>query len=190
MTKAKPLSADNSPNAIDPELATRLSELDRTTPIPFPEISPEHQVILDSIEEAQKEIYKDTGIIDVMMLASDGTTQTFDDVGLEPSLEAELERTVGAFTTTDEETHATNPYLLESSTVLGDLRYEGQRAQLLINQIEHEIEHLTQDADFQIQRIVIRRDAELAQRTRRKADLMKIVEAAALINGKDQANGE
>lgn len=180
-TRRRQTIAANSPNAIDPDLADKLAELDRTDPI------------------------------DVLVLASDGTAQTFEGVGalISEAVPENLELVdswkdhvpedfdpathVPMHERTDqpiEETHATNPYLLESSTVLGDFHSEAQRAQLLINQIDHEIEHLTQDADFQIQRIVIRRDAELSQRERRKADLMKIVAAAFMIGGKEQADGE
>lgn len=195
MTKAEPLSTDNSPNAIDPDLADKLAELDRTDPTSI-------QIIAGAA--TRFEPVSDDDRVDVVMLANDGSTQTFEDVGFTPtgvSLDAEL---YGLKIEEDpahridvpwppveqptEETHATNPYLLESSTVLGNFHSEAQRAQLLINQIDHEIEHLTQDADFQIQRILIRRDAEVTTREKRKADLMKIVAAASMIGGKEQSD--
>lgn len=91
--------------------------------------------------------------------------------------------------TTTQDDHTTNPYLLESSKILSDLAAESHRAQLTIDALDKEIEHLTADADFQIRRIEARRDAELAQRTARVDDLMKIVSANTIVNGgKDQTN--
>lgn len=83
-----------------------------------------------------------------------------------------------------------NPYLIESSTVLGDLAHEAHRARLAINALDHEIEHLTGDADFQIRRITARRDQEIAQREKRKDDLMKIVAADTIVNGVTSEGGQ
>lgn len=76
-----------------------------------------------------------------------------------------------------------NPYLLESSAILGELAYEAVRARAVIQQLDAEIDHLTQDAAFQVRRIEARRDIELEQRNRRKDDLMKIVSADIMLNG-------
>ena len=86
--------------------------------------------------------------------------------------------------------HTTNPYLLESSTILGELAYEAIRARAVIQQLDAEIDHLNQDAAFQIQRIEARRDIELEQRNRRKDDLMKIVSADIMLNGEKQGSDQ
>lgn len=90
--------------------------------------------------------------------------------------------------TTDD--HTTNPYLLESSTILGELAYEAVRARAVIQQLDAEIDHLNQDAAFQIRRIEARRDIELEQRNRRKDDLMKIVSADIMLNGEKQGSDQ
>ena len=86
--------------------------------------------------------------------------------------------------------HTTNPYLLESSTILGELAYEAVRARAVIQQLDAEIDHLNQDAAFQIRRIEARRDIELEQRNRRKDDLMKIVSADIMLNGEKQGSDQ
>ena len=100
----------------------------------------------------------------------------------EPALEGNL------YADADDST--ANPYLLESSTILGELAYEAVRARAVIQQLDAEIDHLNQDAAFQIQRIEARRDIELEQRNRRKDDLMKIVSADIMLNGDKQGSGE
>lgn len=189
MTKAKPLSTANSPNAIDPDLADKLAELDRTDPIDT--VIAGAPVSFTPVDEAYRKVAFAASMnlpygttpegMELVDSWKDHVPEDFD-----PATHVPMhERTDQPI----EETHASNPYLLESSTVLGDFHSEAQRAQLLINQIDHEIEHLTQDADYQIQRITIRRDAELNQRERRKADLLQIVAAASMIGGKGQTNG-
>lgn len=84
----------------------------------------------------------------------------------------------------------TNPYLLQSSKVLGTLADEAHRARQTIAALEQEMGLVTADADFQIARIQGHRDAELAARQARVDDLMKIVAADSVVNGeKGQNNG-
>lgn len=85
---------------------------------------------------------------------------------------------------------ASNPYLIESSTVLGDLAHEAHRARLALNALDNEIEHLNEDADYQIARITARRDIEIEQREKRKTDLMKIVAADSIVNGEQKGNDQ
>lgn len=84
----------------------------------------------------------------------------------------------------------TNPYLLQSSKILGDLANEASRARRTIEQLDQEMAHLTQDADFQIARIQARRDAELESRRARVDDLMKIVAANTIVNGDKQESDQ
>lgn len=86
--------------------------------------------------------------------------------------------------------HTVNPYLLESSRILGDLAHEANRAQAVIHQLDAEMTHISNDAAFQINRITARRDTELAARQARIDDLMRIVAANTIVNGDKQESGE
>lgn len=74
-----------------------------------------------------------------------------------------------------------NPYVLEASQVLNDLKYEADRAVRIIAGIEHEIAQLNADATTQIRRIEVRRDIEIDARRQRIADLQRIVDAHAAV---------
>lgn len=137
----------------DPEVMAKLPEIDATDPLPQP--------------DAEQEPYDVTSYAHVLLSTSDGWTHTPD----------------GRRYVRVNDDHTTNPYLLESSRILGDLANEANRAQAVIHQLDAEMAHLTQDAEFQIQRIQARRDADLGARQARVDDLMKIVAANTIVNG-------
>lgn len=191
MTKAKPLSTANTPNDLDPAVVDKLAELDRTDPIDpeqvFDDIMngssvPDHphgmEAALASVDPGPTGLdfeaamaLEQGGMTGIHMISSSGEEQTFRwsrDGVLNPA--DTLEPTA-------------NPYILESNTVLNDLRSAANQARRTIAALDREIDDLDRTADEQIALIAARRDANKAQREKRKEDLMKIVAADAMVNG-------
>lgn len=188
MTKAKPLSTANTPNDLDPAVVDKLAELDRTDPID-PSIVSEEE-----LQEAHAAEWIETfgtatdpgptgldfeaamaleqgGMTGIHMISSSGEEKTYHwsrDGVLNP--EDTLEPTA-------------NPYILESNTVLNDLRSAANQARRTIDALDREIADIDRTADEQIALINARRDANKSQREKRKEDLMKIVAADAMVNG-------
>ncbi len=187
-------------NEIDPAVVDKLAELDRTDPIDpeqvFDDIMnassmPEHphglEAALASVdpgptgldfEAAMKLEGEQPDLTGVHMISSSGEEKTYRwsrDGVLNP--EDTLEPT-------------TNPYILESHIVLTDLNRAAVEARRTIAALDREIADLDRTADEQIALINARRDANKAQREKRKEDLMKIVAADAMVNGQPQEQGE
>ena len=225
MTKAKPLSTANTPNdltpfadtgfhkvssdpraggtqaqtgGVDPAIADKLTELDRTDPIDpeqvFDDIMndssvPDHphgmEAALASVDPGPTGLdfeaamaLEQGGMTGIHMISSSGEEKTYHwsrDGVLNP--EDTLEPT-------------TNPYILESHIVLTDLNRAAVEARRTIAALDREIADLDRTADEQIALINARRDANKAQREKRKEDLMKIVAADAMVNGQPQEQGE
>lgn len=172
-----------------PEQLAAIAELDATDPLPTTNATmtaaEAEQVaarawaeangwVTDPLPQpnAEQEPYDVMSYAHVLLSTSDGWTHTPD----------------GRRYVMVNDDHTTNPYLLESSKILSDLAAEAYRAQLTIDALDKEIEHLTADADFQIRRIEARRNAEISQRTARVNDLMKIVSANTIVNGAKESS--
>lgn len=127
------------------------------------------------------------GMTGVHMISSSGEEKTFH--WAEPQDLTSWERPAGTGSAPLMEPTA-NPYILESHTVLTDLNRAAVEARRTIAALDREIADLDRTADEQIALINARRDANVAQREKRKEDLMKIVAADAMVNGQPQEQGE
>lgn len=154
---------EGQPYHPDPDVMARLEQLDATDPLPQPGTTANLRAVFDGAQESTDGFYAHPT----------------------PVKESDL----GGNLYGDDD-HTTNPYLLESATILADLANEASRAQRTIAQLDAEMAHLAEDADFQIRRITARRDAEVASRQARVDDLMKIVSANTIVNGEKQESGE
>lgn len=231
MTKAKPLSTDNTPNDLDPAIVDKLAELDRTDPIdpndchgdhiepgsPLDQWTDPGPTGLD-FEAAMKLEGEQPDLTGVHMISSSGEEQTFrwsqqldltswakppgtgtapleehtadpDDVHAAEKAYAKAVRE-GQIAKLHGYTPTANPYILESNTVLNDLRSAANQARRTIAALDREIADLDRTADEQIALINARRDANKAQREKRKEDLMKIVAADAMVNGQPKGTSE